>query len=131
MAYNQTIGDITHSNPNPLPNTHDCLVGFAGRGTSEWGTNSLFHTLCNQGKLHACCFALALNTDGTGTQVIGELDQTLYQSELTKVPLTPNNFYGRRRDSEWWVVADIILGGEVFYSNAYIAFDSGTVNIVG
>jgi hypothetical protein len=56
-------------------------------GAAPW-----FHTLCNESKLASCRFGVALRNNGTGIQVLGELDTSLFETSLPH-PSSRNGLY--------------------------------------
>lgn len=71
--------------------------------------------------MSACRFALAFKTDGTGEQILGELDSSLFNGSLATAPSS----------DEWYAQGDIVVGGTVIAKNQQILLDSGTANVVG
>lgn len=100
---------------------HDGLVGFGDVSSSSLGATPFFNGLCNNKAVPACQFGLAFKTDGTGTQVLGEVDKSLFNGSLTTVPVS----------SPWTVRGDIVVGNTVIAKNQNILLDSGTANVIG
>ena len=125
-AKTQTIANVL-STPPPNNSTitkfpHDGLVGFAGLAESELGATPLFTNLCNQKSVAACRFGLAFGTGGTGEQVLGSVDTSLFTGSMSTAPTG---------GQQWVVDGDITVGGKVIQQDAQIVLDSGTANIVG
>jgi cathepsin D len=106
---------------------HDGLLGFdtvqLRPGDIFGNYTTWFQNLCAQGDVPECRFGLALGTNGIGTQVIGELDASMYKGKLHSYPLLGG--------FQWTVAANITHLGKVVDRNLSIIFDSGTANIVG
>lgn len=126
VAKNQTLGNVI---PKPAPNNgtitqfpHDGIVGYAlspPAGTQLGGT-PFFQQLCDQGAVRSCRFGLAFGTDGTGTQVLGGLDRTLYQGELATAGSNVN----------WMLRGSVAINNTtVVQQNVPILLDSGTANV--
>ena len=122
----QTFGNVYPTTP-PDNGTitvfpHDGLVGYAGIASSELGATPFFTNLCNQNVVPECRFGLAFKTDGTGQQILGELDSSLYAgSSLTTAKIS----------GQWELQGDVALAGKVLARNQRIITDSGTANIIG
>ena len=121
----QTFGNI---NPTPQPNNstitqfpHQGLVGFAGIDSSEIGATPFFTNLCNQNAVSACRFGLALGTDNTGSQYLGELDSSQFAGALTTAPIL----------DQWELPGDVSVAGKTITTNQTIILDSGTANVIG
>ncbi|KAL5347490.1 hypothetical protein ACLOAV_007802 [Pseudogymnoascus australis] len=101
------------------------IVGFSGQRFNQFPASSsatpLFQSLCNQKKVSECRFGLALSDDGTGTQILGELDTSLYTGDLVVAPIIEN----------WVLPGDLVVSGEVQERDLSIELDSGTATIVG
>lgn len=121
----QTFANVVSTTP-PNNSTitkfpHQGIVGFAGEDDSELGATPFFTNLCESGAVPACRFGLAFGTNGTGEQVLGAVDSSLFDGSLSVAPTL----------SQWEINGDIAVGGKVFASNVQIVMDSGTANIVG
>lgn len=116
----QPVGSATGSAQIP----HDGIVGFSGQSFVQFpipNATSFFQTLCNDKAVSSCRFGLALNSDGTGTQLLGEIDSTLYAGDLSLVP----TIY------EWVVSSDVAVNQKIYASDATVLMDSGTPGITG
>ncbi|GJC96157.1 hypothetical protein ColKHC_04983 [Colletotrichum higginsianum] len=74
--------------------------GVAGLGSSDRSglkATPFFHQLCDQGTVKECRFGLAFKGDGTGVQVLGEVDETLFSGSLAKATIK----------GEWLVGGDV------------------------
>jgi len=119
-ADNQLVGSVANSSAS-LTFPHQGIVGFAGQRFSGFNSTPLFHTLCNQRRVSQCRFGLALNINGSGTQVLGDLDTFLYDGSLSIAPIL----------SEWFLAGDIAVGGNILQRDALIELDSGTATVIG
>lgn len=101
------------------------IAGFSGQRFNQFPASSnatpFFQSLCDQKKVSECRFGLALSDDGTGTQILGELDTSLYNGDLVVAPIIEN----------WVLFGDLVVGGEVLERDMPIELDSGTATIVG
>lgn len=121
LTAQQVIGSMTGSDQSPVPGSG--IAGFSGQIFAQFPTNStsFFQTLCTEKKVSQCRFGLVLQANGTGTQVLGELDTTLYDGELSTAPIiTP-----------WVVSGDVVVDGKVMATDQVIEMDSGTATVVG
>ncbi len=100
---------------------HDGIAGMTGR-SGLLGHHGWVKNLCTQRKLEECRFGLALGTAGTGKQVFGGVDHSLFDGELT----TP-----RYRGWEGGWHANVVLDGKttVIAKRSMGLFDSGTANV--
>ena len=80
-----------------------------------------FNNLCEEQIISSCRFGLALNTNGTGSLTLGQVNDDLFEGNLTTTPIV----------EEWFTFGDIVNNGDVLATNATIELDSGTPNIVG
>lgn len=119
LSANQVIGAA--KNQTGIP--HDGIIGFGPASTEFPGKNATawVETLCEDGDLSECRFGLALNSDKTGSLVIGELESSLYKNDLSVVSSSES----------WTVNADIYINGSVSTSDTQVLLDSGTATIVG
>jgi hypothetical protein len=119
LAAKQTVGSA--SGDSPLP--HQGIVGFSGQFAAQFPTNStsFFQSLCNQQVVTECRFGLVLTSNGTGTQILGELDSSLYNGNLVVTPVL----------EEWVVSGDLAINGTIFARDLVVELDSGTATIVG
>ncbi|OHW90382.1 aspartic protease precursor, partial [Colletotrichum incanum] len=76
--------------PTPAPDNstvtqfpHDGIAGLGASNRSRLHATPFFHRLCEQGTIKECRFGLALKRDGTGLQVVGEVDETLFSGPPT------------------------------------------------
>ena len=115
----QTVGSAIGNSVLP----HQGIVGFSGQFAAQFPTNStsFFQSLCNQQQVTQCRFGLALTSNGTGTQILGELDSSLYSGNLTVVPVL----------EEWVVSGDLAINGTVVARDLVVELDSGTATVVG
>ncbi|KFY74230.1 hypothetical protein V499_05728 [Pseudogymnoascus sp. VKM F-103] len=101
------------------------IAGFSGQRFNQFPASSnatpFFQSLCDQKKVSECRFGLALSDDGTGIQILGELDTSLYTGDLVVAPIIEN----------WVLLGDLVVGGEVQERDMLIELDSGTATIVG
>ncbi|TID02439.1 Lysosomal aspartic protease [Colletotrichum higginsianum] len=98
--------------------------GVAGLGSSDRSglkATPFFHQLCDQGTVKECRFGLAFKGDGTGVQVLGEVDETLFSGSLAKATIK----------GEWLVGGDVRVGEQLVVKNKTMLLDSGTANVVG
>ncbi|TQN71643.1 Pepsin A, partial [Colletotrichum shisoi] len=121
----QTFASVK-STPPPDNDTvtqfpHDGVAGLGSFKRSGLKATPFFHQLCDQGTVKECRFGLAFKGDGTGVQVLGEVDQTLFSGSLAKATIK----------DEWLVLGDVGVEGHLVAQNQTILVDSGTVNIVG
>ena len=121
----QTFGWVQKTTP-PDNDTitqfpHDGIVGFSDESSSEIGATPFFSNLCNNGVVAACRFGLAFKTDGTGTQVLGSVDTTLFSGSLTTA----------RISSPWTTSGDVAVGNTVIARQQTVLLDSGTSNVIG
>lgn len=119
-VYNQELGVISDPDAS-IQFPHDGLIGFAGPYLSAFNGTPWFQNLCDQQKVPECRFGLAFNTDGTGTQILGFLDQSRFPGSLTVAPLI----------DEWVLYGDVALNGKVIEPNRNLFTDSGTTTIQG
>ncbi|PYI09853.1 acid protease [Aspergillus sclerotiicarbonarius CBS 121057] len=115
----QTVGSATGTALIP----GDGIVGFAGVEVAQFpnGAPPFFHSLCNQGQVSLCRFGLALGKNETGVQVLGELDSSLFQGNLTSTSVI----------QEWVFFADLALENTIIASDILVELDSGTATITG
>lgn len=120
-----TATQIVGSANGTSPLEKSGIAGFSGQLFNQFPASSnstpFFQSLCNQKKVIECRFGLALSDDGTGTQILGELDTSLYTGDLTVAPIIEH----------WVLPGDLVVGGEVQGRDLIIELDSGTATIVG
>ncbi|OLN85417.1 Gastricsin [Colletotrichum chlorophyti] len=121
----QTFASVKPTSP-PDNNTltafpHDGLAGFRGRNVSRLHATPFFHQLCEQGTVRECRFGLALKSDGTGVQLLGQVDETLASGPFAKATIK----------TEWAVRGDVRVRGQAVAQNQVLILDSGTANVVG
>ncbi|OBT86051.1 hypothetical protein VE02_05528 [Pseudogymnoascus sp. 03VT05] len=101
------------------------IAVFSGQRFNQFPASSnatpFFQSLCDQKKVSQCRFGLALSDDGTGTQILVELDTSLYSGDLIVAPIIKN----------WVLFGDPVVAGEVQERDMLIELDSGTATIVG
>ena len=96
----------------------DGILGLGDPATFEEGS-SFFHTLCAQHQVPECRFGLVLGRD-QGTQVLGRLDKSLFEGELTTTSIL----------QEWSISADLAFDGKVLEKDITVLLDSGTGTII-
>ncbi|PWY90676.1 acid protease [Aspergillus heteromorphus CBS 117.55] len=119
LTATQTVGSANSSDLIP----GDGIVGFAGVEVEQFpnGAEPFFHSLCSQGQVASCRFALVLGQNDTGIQVLGELDTSLFEGNLTTTSII----------QEWVIFADVALNNTVITTNIMVELDSGTATVVG
>lgn len=118
----QTLGSVVDpASPPSFP--HDGLVGFAGLSQSAINETSWFQHVCDAGLVEACRFGLAFETDNTGVQYFGYVDESRFKGELSVAPVVP--------EEEWASWVDIAYDGKVIEEDAWMVTDSGTTIIFG
>ena len=118
----QILGTVTDPvSPPSFP--HDGLVGFAGLSQSAINSTSWFQHICDHGLVDECRFGLAFETDDTGVQYCGYVDEERFYGDLSVAPVVPNE--------EWASWMDIAYDGKVIEENAWMVTDSGTTIIFG
>lgn len=119
LTAKQTIGSAVGDTSLP----HQGIVGFSGQFVEQFPTNStsFFQSLCDQKVVTECRFGLALTSNGTGTQILGELDSSLYTGSLAVGPVY----------QEWVVWGDLAINGTVVARDLVVELDSGTATISG
>lgn len=111
----------TPLSPPTFPN--DGLVGLAGLPSSSLNSTSWFEHLCDAGELQACRFGIAYQTDETGTQYFGYVDEDRFEGPLSVGPVQPDN--------EWATFVDIAYNGKVIGTDQLMITDSGTTVMFG
>lgn len=119
LTATQLIGSTNAT--SQLPNAG--IVGFSDKRFSGFPDNStsFFQSLCTQGQVEECRFGLALENVVRGSLVVGELDATQFDGNLTVSPIVAG----------WIIGGDIAVSGTVVERDALIELDSGTATIVG
>lgn len=117
LITNQTFGSATSDSPIP----DDGVVGLSSQISQFPNTTSFFQTLCNQQIVSQCRFGLALTSNGSGTQVLGDLDPSLYSGNLTVAPII----------YQWFLTGDLAINGKIIAQDLLIEMDSGTATIIG
>ena len=118
----QILGTVADpASPPSFP--HDGLVGFAGLSQSAIKSASWFQHLCDHGFVDECRFGLAFETDDTGIQYFGYVDEERFYGDLSVAPVVPNE--------EWASWMDIAYDGKVIEEDAWVVTDSGTTIIFG
>ncbi|KAJ5814798.1 acid protease [Penicillium riverlandense] len=119
LGATQTIGSAKGAAQIPS----DGIVGFAGAAVAQFpnGAAPWFHTLCNEGKVASCRFGVALGYNGNGIQVLGELDKSLFEGDLTTTSIV----------QEWAIFADLAIGGKIIKTDVPVELDTGTATITG
>ncbi|OOQ90920.1 hypothetical protein PEBR_01932 [Penicillium brasilianum] len=117
----QTIGSAQAGANGEALIPADGIVGFAGLEVSAFnGAPPFFHSLCEQGEASPCRFGITLG-NGTGTLVLGALDETLFKGELSTTAII----------QEWALYADIALDGKIIKKDALVELDTGTATVIG
>ncbi|KAJ5757802.1 acid protease [Penicillium nucicola] len=120
LSARQTIGvaDPQADGSNLIP--ADGIIGFAGEEVSAFhGATPFFQSLCNQRKVPECRFGITLGCN-RGTQVLGRLDKSLFQGELTTTSIV----------QEWVIFADLAFNGKPFKKDVLVELDTGTGTII-
>lgn len=114
----QIIGSASkHANEsNLIPG--DGIIGFGNSTVFEDGS-PFFHTLCAEHKVPECRFGLTFGRE-KGTQVLGRLDRSLFEGELTTTSIL----------EEWVILADLAFNGKVIKNDITVLLDSGTGTII-
>lgn len=114
----QTFGvaDPQEDGSNLIP--ADGIIGFGYPSNIEL-ESTFFHTLCAQHRVSECRFGLTLGRD-KGTQVLGSLDKSLFEGELTTTPIL----------QEWIISADLAFDGKRIMTDLIVLLDSGTGTII-
>jgi hypothetical protein len=108
---------------------HNGIVGYGGTKASDTvlGGKPFFQTLCDQGVVDECRFGIAYGTSGSGKHILGGVDHSLFEGELSHTE--PNLDFG-----------PVFYNGSIVYKTAsetktiedqVILLDSGTANVVG
>ncbi|KAF2860896.1 acid protease [Piedraia hortae CBS 480.64] len=127
-AHKQALGNIVATPPpdngtiTTLP--HDGLVGFGvpQAGQTQMGGKPFFSSLCEQKSVDKCRFGLAYGTDGTGAQILGGVDNSLFDGDLKT----------SSSDTTWNAQCSVKINNKDSVSeNQKVLFDSGTANVVG
>ncbi|KAJ0164902.1 Aspartic protease [Colletotrichum tanaceti] len=100
---------------------HDGIAGLGTSNRSQLKATTFFHQMCDRGTIKECRFGLAFKGDGTGVQVLGEVDETLFSGSLARANI----------EEEWRVRGDVRVGGQLVVKDQNMFVDSGTVNVVG
>jgi pepsin A len=120
LSARQTVGSAKpqEDGTNVIP--ADGIIGFAGTEVSAFnGADPFFHSLCKQHKVPECRFGITLGCN-RGTQVLGRLDKSLFQGELTTTTVI----------QEWILFADMSFNGKLFKKDVLVELDTGTGTII-
>ncbi|KAJ5106853.1 acid protease [Penicillium angulare] len=122
MTAHQTVGTANAGPDGTSLVPKQGIIGFAGLEESSFhGALPFFHSLCAQGKVDACRFGISLGDNGKGTQVLGQLDESMFKGELTTSSII----------QEWALWTDIALDNKIILKNALVELDTGTATILG
>lgn len=100
------------------------LIGFVAQ-TPAFGLGpndkTFMEHLYDQGQIEEIRFGLAFGTSGRGKQILGGVDDSLFEGELTRTPL----------DGGEWMIANTTLTvkGSELANKQVIWFDSGGPNV--
>jgi hypothetical protein len=83
--------------------------------------STFMESLCAQNVLEECRFALALTNSGTGEQVIGTVDTSMFEGSMTVAPIITG----------WALKGDLTIDGVIFEKEILVELDSGTATVVG
>ncbi|PYI25500.1 acid protease [Aspergillus indologenus CBS 114.80] len=119
LTIDQTIGSANGTALIPA----DGIVGFAGVEVAQFpnGAPPFFHALCQQRQVSSCRFGVVLGSNSTGTQVLGELDTSLFEGNLTTTSIV----------QEWAFFADVAVNDTILTKDVPIELDTGTATITG
>jgi pepsin A len=86
VAEHQAFGSLVDEPPEGFKKQfpHDGIAGMSSG--SIYGHKTWFENVCDQNLVEECRFGLALGTGGTGQQIFGGIDESLFDSELTHTP---------------------------------------------
>jgi len=116
------LGVVTvPESPPTFPNAG--LVGFSGIYQSAINSSSWFQHLCDEHELNECRFGIAYQTDDTGVQYFGYVDEDRFEGELSKGPV--------KEGFEWSTFVDLAYDGKVIVRDQWIITDSGTTVMFG
>jgi cathepsin D len=107
--------------PPTFPN--DGLIGFSGIYQSAINSTSWFQHLCDEHELQECRFGIAYQTDDTGVQYFGYVDEERFEGPLSVGPVAPG--------FEWSTVMDVAYDGKVIVKDQWMITDSGTTVMFG
>ncbi|EIW85581.1 acid protease [Coniophora puteana RWD-64-598 SS2] len=100
----------------------DGLIGFAFKAISNYGTNSAFQTLVDEGALSEPIFAFKLASSGSELSV-GGVNNELYTGSLTYTPVTQKGY--------WQISVDgLSVGGQQVFADFGAIVDTGTTMIL-
>jgi pepsin A len=120
LSAHQTIGSANPQADGSDLIPGDGIIGFGDNSLASLdGASPFFHSLCAQHKVSECRFGLVLGCD-RGTQVLGRLDKSLFEGELTTTSIV----------QEWIIFADLAFNGNVFRKDVLVELDSGTGTII-
>lgn len=116
---NQAIFSLVESPPKNYTKNfpNDGIFGTSigtGHGRVGWMDN-----LCKRGTIEECRYGLAFGTAGTGNMIVGTLDDSLFEGNLTKIPVTNNG----------WPANVVVNGTKTIIPRREMTFDCGTANV--
>jgi pepsin A len=107
--------------PPTFPN--DGLVGLSGIYQTAVNSSSWFQHLCDEDELDQCRFGIAYQTDLTGVQYFGYVDEERFEGPLSVGPVAPG--------FEWSTFVDLAYNDKVILKDQWIITDSGTTVMFG
>lgn len=110
---------------------HQGIVGFGGvkADQTQLGGVPFFQSLCNLGVVDECRFGLAYGTAGTGKQILGGVDASLFDGALHESAIDTSTGYTVTINGD--LVYETPQGIVERFENQSILLDSGTSNVVG
>ncbi|PVI07960.1 acid protease [Periconia macrospinosa] len=115
---NQDIG-ICRPGTEGIP--RDGLIGFAGIESSFGGLPGWFENLCTEKAVPECRYGLAFNTNKTGVQYLGGVENSVFKGDLVTTPL----------EVQWVTWGDVAVNGEIIARDTRMLTDMGTAVIWG
>ncbi|CAI6338676.1 unnamed protein product [Periconia digitata] len=115
---NQYIGIISTTTEG-IPRAG--LIGFAGENSSFSGQPGWFENLCTNKAFDECRYGLAFNTNHTGVQYLGGVEDTAFTGDLVTTPI----------ESQWVTWGDVAVNGEITSRDTRMLTDMGTAVIWG
>jgi hypothetical protein len=116
------LGIVTvPESPPTFPN--DGLIGFSGIYQTALNSSSWFQHLCDEHELDECRFGIAYQTDDTGVQYFGYVDEDRFEGPLSVGPV--------RTGFEWSTFMDVAYDGKVIVKDQWMITDSGTTVMFG
>ena len=70
-------------------------MGFAGNTTDQSALGGLpfFQNLCHEKEVKECHFGLAFGADGTGDEILGGVNEELFEGNLSHFDADPDWYY--------------------------------------